>query len=79
MAEMIFLAYIIGYVQVYLLWNFDEADTIGRKEVLGISICTAIYAGVKYYGLSGVVLGPLSCLLIRELYGRMKGIKQKQN
>ena len=49
MAEMIFLAYIIGYVQVYLLWNFDEADTIGRKEVLGISICTAIYTGVSYW------------------------------
>ena len=30
MAEMIGLAYLVGYLQVYLLWNFDEADTIAK-------------------------------------------------
>ena len=32
MAEMIFACYIIGYIQVYLLWNFDEAEALGLKE-----------------------------------------------
>lgn len=48
MAEMILLTYAIGYVQVYLLWNFDEADKLGKKEALGIAICTAVYCGASY-------------------------------
>ena len=48
MAEMIGLAYLVGYLQVYLLWNFDEADTIGKKEAAGIAVCTGIYAVVSY-------------------------------
>lgn len=48
MAEMILLAYIIGYAQVYLLWNFDEAETLGKKELFGLILCSFIYAGVSY-------------------------------
>lgn len=48
MAEMIFLAYIVGYIQVFLLWNFDEADDLGKKEWLGIIVCTSIYVVVSY-------------------------------
>ncbi|MGN0246429.1 MAG: DUF3021 domain-containing protein [Lachnospiraceae bacterium] len=48
MAEMIFLAYIVGYIQVFLLWNFDEADDLGKKEWLGIIVCTSIYVAVSY-------------------------------
>ena len=48
MAEMIFLAYLIGYLQVFALWNFDEADHLGRKECIGIAVCTAIYTVVSY-------------------------------
>ena len=50
MAEMIFLAYVIGYLQVFLLWNFDESDELGKKEILGIVVCTAIYVTVSYFG-----------------------------
>lgn len=50
MSEMIFLAYIIGYAQVFLLWNFDEADELGKKEIFGISICSLIYTAVSYLG-----------------------------
>lgn len=50
MAEMIFLAYAIGYIQVFLLWNFDESDDIGWREVTGIGICTAVYVTVSYLG-----------------------------
>ena len=48
MAEMIFLAYIVGYIQVFLLWNFDEADDLGKKEWLGIIVCTVLYVAVSY-------------------------------
>jgi len=43
MTEMILLAYVIGYVQVYLLWNFDEADSLGKKEWFGMTLCTVFY------------------------------------
>ena len=48
MAEMIFACYVIGYIQVYLLWNFDEADSLGGKELLGMVICTAVYSVLSY-------------------------------
>lgn len=50
MAEMIFLTYIVGYIQVFLLWNFDEADYLGKKEIFGIAVCSAIYTSVSYFG-----------------------------
>ena len=50
MAEMIFLTYAVGYLQVYVLWNFDESDEISKKELLGIIICTIIYTAVSYRG-----------------------------
>lgn len=49
MAEMILLAYVIGYVQVYLLWNFDEAEKLGGREIAGIGICTVIYGLASYF------------------------------
>ena len=48
MAELIFACYIIGYIQVYLLWNFDEADYLGGKEILGMVLCTAIYSFLSW-------------------------------
>ena len=48
MLEMILACYVIGYIQVYLLWNFDEADTLGGKELLGMMICTVDYAVLSY-------------------------------
>ena len=49
MAEMILSAYIIGYLQVYVFWNFDEADTLGGREWLGIGVCTVIYSLLSYF------------------------------
>ncbi len=49
MAEMILLAYVIGYIQVYLLWNFDEAEKLGGREIAGIGICTVIYGLASYF------------------------------
>ena len=48
MAEMILLTCLVGYIQVFLLWNFDEADYLGKKEILGIGICTVIYTLASY-------------------------------
>lgn len=48
MAELIFTCYIIGYIQVYLLWNFDEADSLGVKEVIGMVVCTFVYCAVSW-------------------------------
>ena len=48
MAEMILVTYIMGYIQVFLLWNFDEAEQLGKKEILGICICTPLYVLVSY-------------------------------
>lgn len=62
MAEMIAATYIIGYVQVYLLGNFDEAEKFGLKEALSTLLCTVLYTGVSYWldwfdGKKAVILG----------------------
>ena len=48
MTELILACYIIGYIQVYLLWNFDEADKLGGKEIFAMILCTAVYCGLSY-------------------------------
>lgn len=48
MAEMIFANYIMGYIQVYLLSNFDEAEEWGVREMLAAVLCTGIYAALSY-------------------------------
>lgn len=50
MAEMILLTYAIGYLQVYVLWNFDEAEKLEKKELAGIAVCTCLYTLVSYCG-----------------------------
>lgn len=46
--EMILACYFMGYVQVYLFNNFDEADRLGVRELLGIMLCTGLYTAVSY-------------------------------
>lgn len=48
MCEMILTTYLMGYLQVYLLQNFDEAENLGKREALYILICTTIYTGASY-------------------------------
>ncbi len=50
MMEMIFLAYGMGYAQVYLLSNFDEGEQLRLKEILYIILCSAIYTLVSFAG-----------------------------
>lgn len=43
MAEMILATYIMGYVQVFLLDNFDEAEKLSVRNIVYMVLCTAIY------------------------------------
>lgn len=48
MTEMIAAAYIIGYLQIYLLKNFDEAEELGKWELFAVFLCSALYTVVSY-------------------------------
>ncbi|MCI9306966.1 MAG: AI-2E family transporter [Lachnospiraceae bacterium] len=49
-----------------------EPRLIGnRLGLLPIVILMSVYVGVKLYGAGGILLGPLSVLLIRELWGQV--------
>ena len=50
MAEMIFSTYIMGYIQVYLLGNFDEAEQLTWREILASVFCSIVYSGVSFLG-----------------------------
>ncbi len=50
MAEIIFLTYAMGYVQVYLLSNFDEGNQLKGKEICYMLLCSGIYTGISYLG-----------------------------
>lgn len=49
LAEMIFFTYIMGYVQVYLLRNFDESEQFGGFEAIASVGCTVIYMAASYF------------------------------
>lgn len=48
MAEMIFSTYIMGYIQVFLMRNFDEAEQFGVYEAVAALVCTLLYASESY-------------------------------
>ncbi|MBR4607291.1 MAG: DUF3021 domain-containing protein [Lachnospiraceae bacterium] len=48
MAEMILTTYIMGYVQVYLLKNFEESEHLGAFELLASLGCSLFYAGLSH-------------------------------
>jgi hypothetical protein len=48
MAEMILAAYVICYIQMFVFHNFDESENLGGMELLGIVVCTGIYAVLSY-------------------------------
>lgn len=50
MAEMIFLTYIIGYVQFYLLSNFDEGEYLHKRELCYMMFCICIYTIISFLG-----------------------------
>ncbi len=48
MMEMLAIAYIMGYVQVYLFNNFDEAEHMGMKEIAAFLLCSGIYTAASF-------------------------------
>ena len=48
MAEMIFSTYVMGYIQVFLLGNFDEGEQFGIKEGLASILCSALYTVTSF-------------------------------
>ncbi|MEG1846871.1 MAG: AI-2E family transporter [Lachnospiraceae bacterium] len=63
---------IVLYVICSLTREFLEPKLIGdRMGIWPIAILMTIYLGIKLYGLGGIVLGPLSILLIIEIHKRL--------
>lgn len=50
MAEMILLTYVMGYVQVFLLRDFDEGEILGFREICYLLLCSLIYGAASYFG-----------------------------
>lgn len=49
MMEMVFTAYFMGYIQVYLLKNFDEAEKFGKEQMANTFFCSLVYTAVSYF------------------------------
>ncbi|MBO5292837.1 MAG: AI-2E family transporter [Lachnospiraceae bacterium] len=59
---------VVLYTACALLREVLEPRLIGgRMGLYPVAVLAAVYAGVKLYGLGGVILGPLSLLIIREI------------
>lgn len=48
LCEIIASTYLMGYLQIYCLNNFDEAERFGGPEFLKTLFCSGIYTGVSY-------------------------------
>ena len=60
------------YIFCVLLREFLEPKFIGKEmDVYPVVILLSIYVGIRLYGLGGVILGPLSVLVIREIWKRI--------
>lgn len=47
LAEIIATTYLMGYIQVYLLANFDEGDSFGIRGAISSVFCSAVYTGLS--------------------------------
>lgn len=65
-------AVLMLYGACVLLRELAEPRLIGRRmDIYPVAVLLSIYLGVRLYGLSGVVMGPLSFLLIREIWRKI--------
>lgn len=49
MSEMILTTYIMGYLQVYGLYNFDEAEKLSGREAAALFLCSGLYTAVSFF------------------------------
>jgi len=62
MTQMVLATYIMGYIQVYLLSNFDEGDELKIREIIYLILCSLTYTivaccGKWFDGKLGVCIG----------------------
>lgn len=67
-----------GAVLLYVVCSFTreflEPKLIGEKVgIFPIAILISVYVGIKLYGVQGIVLGPLSMVLILEIFKHLQG------
>ncbi len=48
MIEMVLAAYFMGYLQLLLLSNFDEAERLGKSGIVKILLCSLTYTVISY-------------------------------
>lgn len=48
MCEMILTAYVVGYLQVYIFRNFDDAEEIEAVEIIGAILCSGLYTAASW-------------------------------
>ena len=66
------LGILLLYVLCAVTREFLEPKLLGKRlGIYPVVVLLAVYTGIRLYGLSGVILGPLSFLLIREIYRRL--------
>lgn len=59
----------VTYAVCALTREFLEPKLVGQRlGVLPIVILMSVYVGIRLYGLGGILLGPLSVLLVQELW-----------
>lgn len=68
MAEMILATYCMGYIQVYGLHNFDEAEKLSGREAASMISCTALYTASSFlfgwFGQNMAVTGIFFCYVL---------------
>lgn len=65
---------LVLFVGTNMLREFLEPKLIGDKMgVYPIVMMVTVYLGLRIYGITGVILGPVSYLLIAEIYREMTG------
>ena len=64
---------VILYVVCALMREFLEPKLIGeRMGIFPVAILFSVYAGVKLFGVSGIIKGPLALITVYEIYRFMK-------
>ena len=67
---------VILYVICALSREFMEPKLIGEKMgIFPVAILFSVYAGVKLFGVFGIIKGPLALVTVYEIYLFMKGRK----
>lgn len=70
MAEIMLTAYGIGYLQVYGLHNFDEAEELGKREGFSMFFCTGLYTATSFgFGWFGRNIAATVVFYIYMLFG----------